>query len=205
MHCHVAQHMSGLDSGPTGPFPQHFVLNLQLPKGPPPGPFSTAKGSSLSVVSYFRVREETQRMAMSHSSDPALRLLLNYCQGAQKNRRMQEKMKLIGQVGNFSELSVPNMLQGYNGKPVLITKSGSLYSGNGYLEMDVDVNCFCYMARMALSQLWNKVPEAELAFAAVIQGDTEEELPERLLGCASLHRMDLQRLVDSAKLCEGEL
>lgn len=207
MHCHVAQNVFGLNDGPTGPLPLHFVLNLQLPVGPPPGPFSAAKGPSLSVVCYFRVRQETQRMALCNSSDPALRLLLNYCQGAEKNRRLQERLKLIGQVGNFSELNVPSMLQTYNGKPVLITKSGTMYSGHGYLEMDVDVKCFSFPARLALSQLWNKVSQADLTFAAVIQGDTEVELPERILGCASLHRINLHDLLDSVKLGkhEGEL
>lgn len=197
LHCHVAQNVSGLESGPTGPLPQHFVMNLQLPTGPPPVLFSSASNPSLSVVFYFRVREETQMMALSSSSDHALSLLTNYFRNAPKNRRLQEKMKLIGQVANFSELNIPNMFQSYNGKPVLITKSGSLHRGNGYLEMDVDVNCFCYMARAALHQLWQKVSEAQLEVAVLVQGDTEEELPERLLGCAILDHIELQRLLDS--------
>jgi len=43
-------------------------------------------------------------------------------------------------VKNMEALDLPSFIQSYNGKPVLITKSGSLMKGEGYMEMDIRVH-----------------------------------------------------------------
>ena len=44
------------------------------------------------------------------------------------------------QVKNMEALDLPGFIQNYNGKPVLITRSGSLFKGDGYMEMDIRVH-----------------------------------------------------------------
>lgn len=202
LHCHVAP-QAFLDggakaSGPPGPLPQYFVINLQIPDGPPPGPFSSETKSCSSLVLYFRVRPETQEAAASSSStDRSLQLLKRYCATAAKTPALQHKMKFIGQVDNIEDLSIPSMLAGYNGKPAMITKSGTLFHGPNYIEIDVDIRCFSYLAKQGVHQLWNRIGEMDLCFAALIQGDTSEELPERLFACAKLHKVDIAQLTRS--------
>merc|ERR1719240_4042 len=110
-------------------------------------------------------------------------------------------MKFIGRVENLTEVGVPSMFAGYNGKPAIITKSGYLISGPGYLEMDVDIRQFNILARRALYQVWDCTSTAKLNLAAVIQGDHVTELPERVLGCATLNALDFPQLTGLISSC----
>jgi hypothetical protein len=46
----------------------------------------------------------------------------------------------MAQVWNIKDLRLPSFIANYNGKPVLINKSGLLIRGNGYFEMDINVH-----------------------------------------------------------------
>ena len=45
------------------------------------------------------------------------------------------------------DLGLGRFIEGYNGKPALITKSGSIYRGDDYLEMDMNTFRFAYITR----------------------------------------------------------
>lgn len=194
----VMNALQALGTAPEGPLPQYFILNLQLPEGAPPMWGSDVRCCS-SLVLCFRVKTETQAAAMSTTCDPALELLKGYCCNAPRDFSIQSKMKLIGHAENLSVPSVlGSMFERYNGrKPVIITKSGYLISGPGYLEMDVDIRQFNILARRALYQVWGCTSTAKLNLAAVIQGDHATELPERVFGCATLNALDLPQLTSA--------
>jgi hypothetical protein len=187
--------LQALGTAPEGPLPAYFILNLQLPEGAPPLWGNDARRCS-SLVLCFRVKAETQAAAMNTTEDPALELFKGYCCNAPRDFAVQSKMKVIGHAENLSVPSVLGaMFERYNGrKPVIITKSGYLISGPGYLEMDVDIRQFNIMARRALYQVWGCTSKAKLNIAAVIQGDHAAELPERVLGCATLNALDFPQL-----------
>jgi hypothetical protein len=50
------------------------------------------------------------------------------------------RFKVIGIVKNLEALDLPGFISTYNGKPVLITRSGTLHVGDGYAEMDIRVH-----------------------------------------------------------------
>eukprot|EP00746_Dinoflagellata_sp_MGD_P069874 gnl/MRDRNA2_/MRDRNA2_28589_c0_seq1.p1 gnl/MRDRNA2_/MRDRNA2_28589_c0~~gnl/MRDRNA2_/MRDRNA2_28589_c0_seq1.p1 ORF type:complete len:527 (+),score=76.84 gnl/MRDRNA2_/MRDRNA2_28589_c0_seq1:111-1583(+) len=192
----VLNALQATGTAPEGVLPKYFILNLQLPSGAPPGPWSKTVQSCSSLVLGFRVRSETQAAAAIAACDPALELFKRYCSNASQDFSLQSKLKLIGRAEN---LPIPSMLAStfarYNGKkPAIITRSGYLISGPEYLEMDVDVRKFCWAARQALYQVWDSVSEAKITLAAVVQGDHDMELPERVFGCATLNRLDLPQL-----------
>jgi hypothetical protein len=196
-HCHVAQSASGSEilqshrAGQClGPLPSFFVVNVQLPDGEP-SMFDGAHVDCASLVFYFRVRAETQAALKEGTADEGLRLLRRYCEDAPRQRSLQEKLKAICQIENVAESGVSSMVQRYNGTPSLITKVGTLFTGDGYIEIDVDISACSYAYRSSLHAMRNRISSMELRVSLLVQGDREEELPERVWGCAALHRVRL--------------
>ena len=111
---------------------------------------------------------------------------------------------------NLEEAGLPGAAAKYNGKPVLIQKTGALYLGKQqcvdapaaggdapadaasvpFLEMDINVHRFSYAARAGLQTIFGKFCEMEMAVGFVLEGRSDEELPEVMLGAAQLNRCD---------------
>jgi hypothetical protein len=84
----------------------------------------------------------------------------------------------------------------YNGKPVLVTKSAKLsfypnQSDCELFEIEYDVRQWSILARKTLHSLRDKFKEARCQLGMVIEGQTDEELPEQLLGCFRLNYLDI--------------
>jgi len=194
---HVSEDGAVLEEemAPAGPLPQFFVLNVQLPEDAPKW-LSGPSGTSRSVVFYFRVRPETQQAAQAdsageESADAALRLLLAYCNGADTDKSLREKLKVICCIENPEACGVPGNLQKFNSKPSMVRERGTLFRGPGHLEMDVDISGCPYPHRQMFHQMKSKINRMELQIAVVLQGDAAEELPERVWACVRLHGIDL--------------
>ena len=98
--------------------------------------------------------------------------------------------------------------QGYNGKPVLINKSGMVshptaVNGDGarisqtnVIQMNINVWKFAFVAKKALAGLQEKFEKLSLNVGFTIEGRGDEELPECLLGCANLKGVDVNRAVE---------
>ena len=48
---------------------------------------------------------------------------------------------------------MPSMITSYNAKPVLIRRTGSIFRGNNYLEMNIHVHKFATMAKQSIYQI----------------------------------------------------
>ena len=48
------------------------------------------------------------------------------------------KAKVAAAPRKYEGLGLPGWIQGYNGKPALITKSGSIYRGDDYIEIGMN-------------------------------------------------------------------
>jgi hypothetical protein len=68
--------------------------------------------------------------------------------------------------------------------------SGECYE-NEFLEIDVNTRMWGLLTRQAFHRLKERTKEMELRVGFVIQGGTDEELPEAVFGCAELHHVDL--------------
>lgn len=80
------------------------------------------------------------------------------------------------------------MISGYNGKPVLIRKTGSLYRGPNYIEKCIHVFKFANLAKQSIHFLSSKCGEMFMQFGFVIEGKTDDELPEVLVGCGAINK-----------------
>lgn len=90
--------------------------------------------------------------------------------------------------------SLPSFITGYNGKPVLINKSGKLKKHANYMEMSINVFMFNYIAKKSLHSLKPKFPTFILNIGFTIEGRSDEELPEVLLGGCRLVKLDLTKV-----------
>ena len=116
--------------------------------------------------------------------------------------RAPGRFKVIGFLDNLSQMGIPSMLarsvEGFNGKPVIVFKTGAFFldAAEGVYECDVNVHEFPFMVKSSLAAMRSKIRAAQLRAAFVVQGEADDELPERLLGCASVSGLDL----DAAKV-----
>jgi len=78
---------------------------------------------------------------------------------------------------------------------VLITKSGSIYEDpeHRYTEMTINVNCFNVMAKKVFTSQQHRTTEMDVRVAVVVQGHSDDELPEQILGAAEMHHIDWSR------------
>ena len=89
-----------------------------------------------SAIFCFAVRSEVES-ALNESQEPALLLLRRFCQLAQEDNMMRNKLKALCQITESKNSSLPSVLQNLSGKPALLGKSAKIYSGAGYIEVDV--------------------------------------------------------------------
>ena len=174
--------------------PSLFVLNLQLPDGPASLFGSKEDGQSAQGVFFFEIAEETiAALEDLDNAEPAYRLMVEYFKKAESDPKFRGRFKLIGQVRNdWAAVGLPGMLETYNGKPVLITQSGTMYTGpsKDVKEMSVNVHVFSYIARKSLSSLRDKFRVADVDVGVVIEGRSDEELPERMLCAVRINKID---------------
>ena len=58
-----------------------------------------------------------------------------------------------------------------------------------YVEVDIDIHRFSYLARSGVHTLLPRIPEADVGIALVLEGRSEEELPEQVLGAVKLSKL----------------
>lgn len=135
---------------------------------------------------------------------------------------MRKRFKMIGFLDNVDDQAsvlgsmVTSLVRQFNGKPVIVYKSGAasmaaqpktvaVADGNeaqyeDYLECTCKVQNFAYLATSNIPHVLQKVGGMLLSVGFVIQGDdNDEEMPEKLLGCAQFHRIDIAQAVPFAQ------
>ena len=93
---------------------------------------------------------------------------------------VKERLKLLPKVDNMKSLGL-GWVEKYNGKPALLTKSGSLYRGDDYVEVDVNTMRFAYLTKKGINYVLNRVKDMEIHAAFTLEGRENDELPEQTL------------------------
>mmetsp|Transcript_16268 Transcript_16268/g.41493 ORF Transcript_16268/g.41493 Transcript_16268/m.41493 type:complete len:236 (-) Transcript_16268:218-925(-) len=131
---------------------------------------------------------------MRTRGDAATRLLHRYYKHATADESVKKTFKCIGQARNFDDLGLPSWMRRFNAKPVIINKSGEVYTGEvrgvRYLEIDILVGKWGLMARRGLLSLLPRYKDLDCEIGFVLQGHEDSELPERILGGARLPFVD---------------
>jgi len=170
------------------------VVSLLVPRESP-SVFSSAVADTtvLSAVCCFRLSARTAQQVAA-GGDAATRLLHRYYKHATADESVKKTFKCIGQARNFDDLGLPSWMRRFNAKPVIINKSGEVYTGEvrgvRYLEIDILVGKWGLMARRGLLSLLPRYKDLDCEIGFVLQGHEDSELPERILGGARLPFVD---------------
>ena len=94
-------------------------------------------------------------------------------------------------------------LQKYNGKPALITKSGSIHKGPDYVETAINTFRFAYLTKKGVTSIMHRIPEFDLHAAITMEGREDAELPEQTLAAIRIRGLDVLKLAFEGELPES--
>jgi hypothetical protein len=80
------------------------------------------------------------------------------------------------------------MVTSYNGTPVLLRKTTSIHRTSQYFEIDINAFQFSAVARHSIRSIVNRANQMVMQIAFVIEGNTDDELPECIFGSVEMHR-----------------
>lgn len=198
------------DDGPkTWRTPDIFVISIALPTDPPKLGRSSSDGGGYTVTMYYTMKQETRdilRRVTADGYDPskeepddpskfkvnAVRLLEEWCRRAPNDPSWFSRFKVVPNAHNLNEIGMPGWIANYNGKPFLIKRpgvTGFIYQHPelSCLEMDISLHPFPYLAKQGICFMKDSYFKKVLVtFGFVIEGKTDDELPECILGCMQL-------------------
>jgi len=198
-------------------FPFIFIVNVQLPSEFPTSVFrEITDGPGWSLVFYYRWTEAALRSILSQTRDAnntAAKLLAQYLRAAtpvssdygttvhttpvetpEFAHKFKGRFKVILNCNNIDEFGLPSFITSYNAKPVLIRNTGILikstnpFTNMHYVEFDINVHRFSSVPKKALQILLGRFDKMFIDAGFCIESREDEEMPETILGCATLNR-----------------
>lgn len=183
---------------PAGVLP-YFVVNFMLPAYAPANPIwgaTVEDGIGYSLVLYFVINERTKEAMCGPSPSAAIQLLQRFLSGHPRGSEVDEirrRLKCIPRLANSDEVNLGlarSIVNSYNAKPFMTgPRCHTFYKGPDYLEVDVDVHRFSYVARKGAWSMWECLPEMALDIGFVVEADGEEEMPEQVFGSARVGKL----------------
>jgi hypothetical protein len=179
--------------------PPIFIVNTQLPSEFS-SPFfgEVTDGDGWSLVSYFRLSDMAiTAMESPETIPPALILLQKYCNeapiafakhGISSSNPWPGRFKVSLRIENIENYGLPSFIAQYNAKPVLIRSTGFVHRADQYIEMDINVHKFHSLPKKALQVMFNRFETMVISMGFCIESREDEEMPETLLGCASINK-----------------
>ncbi|CAM9454084.1 unnamed protein product [Laminaria digitata] len=120
----------------------------------------------------------------------SVRLLAEWTRLAEEDGSFRGRFKAIGDIINADEASavgLPSIAKRFRGKPLLVYgKESSVVRGPGFVELDLNAHAFSYVGRKGLYVTLDKWKTAIFRIGFLIEGRSDEEQPEHMLGCGIL-------------------
>lgn len=180
--------------------PPVVVVHWQLPFSNN-GLFGKKKEDGGQIAFFFEISEEfahecntVEEGGTGEAFEGAGKLLRHWLCNAPDDFALRSRFKAIMMVEDLSALGL-EYLNGYNGKPVLIQKTGAIFtgtlpSGRKFLEMRCDVHGWGMMSKRGLVSVMPRIKDMTMDMGFVIEGREDDELPERLLGACRVKQLD---------------